>query len=37
MEYQLNAYGDDELLCIADNPIDACYEIIIKLYEQKLI
>ena len=31
------AYGDDELLCIADNPIDTCYEIIIKLYEQKIL
>lgn len=31
------AYGDDELLCIADNPIDTCYEMIMKLHEQKLI
>lgn len=31
------AYGNDELLCIADNPIDVCYEMIIKLYEQKLL
>ena len=31
------AYGDDKLLCIADNPIDACYAMIIKLHEQKLI
>ena len=29
------AYGDDELLCIADNPVDACYELILKLHELK--
>ena len=31
------AYGDEELLCEADNPIDACYGMIIKLHEQKLL
>lgn len=31
------AYGDEELLCIADNPIDTCYEMIMKLHEQKLL
>ena len=31
------AYGNDELLCIADNPIDACYEMILKLHKQKLL
>ncbi len=31
------AYGNDELLCIADNPIDACYEMILKLKEKELI
>lgn len=31
------AYGDDELLCIADNPIDACYEMILKLHELKFL
>ncbi|MCR4774588.1 MAG: hypothetical protein K5854_09565 [Prevotella sp.] len=31
------AYGDDELLCIADNPIDACYEMILKLHELKML
>lgn len=31
------AYGDDELLCIADNPVDACYEMIIKLHELNLL
>jgi len=31
------AYGDDELLCIADNPVDACYEMILKLYELNLL
>ena len=31
------AYGNEELLCIADNPIDACYEMIIKLHELNLL
>ena len=31
------AYGNDELLCIADNPVDVCYEMIIKLHEMDLI
>lgn len=31
------AYGSDELLCEADNPVDACYEMILKLYKQKLL
>ena len=31
------AYGNDKLLCKADNPIDACYEMILKLHEQKLL
>lgn len=31
------AYGDDELLCIADNPIDACYEVILKLRQLNLL
>ena len=31
------AYGNDELLCIADNPIDACYEMILKLKEKNLL
>ena len=31
------AYGNDNLLCIADNPVDACYEMILKLYELKLL
>lgn len=31
------AYGDDELLCIADNPVDACYEMILKLHELNLL
>ena len=31
------AYGDDELLCIADNPIDACVEMILKLHELNLL
>lgn len=31
------AYGDDELLCIADNPIDACVALIEKLNELNLL
>ena len=31
------AYGDDELLCIADNPVDACVAMIEKLHEQNLL
>lgn len=31
------AYGNDELLCIADNPIDACYEMILKLNKINLL
>jgi hypothetical protein len=31
------AYGNDELLCKADNPIDACYEMILKLKEKDLL
>ena len=31
------AYGDEELLCVADNPVDVCYEMILKLHEQKLL
>ena len=29
------AYGNEELLCIANNPIDCCVEIILKLHELK--
>ena len=31
------AYGNEELLCVADNPLDVCYEMILKLHEQKNI
>lgn len=31
------AYGNEELLCTADNPIDACYKLIIKLKEMDLL
>ena len=31
------AYGNEELLCKADNPLDACYEMILNLHEQKLL
>ena len=31
------AYGDDELLYISDNPVDACYELILKLHELKML
>lgn len=29
------AYGNEELLCTADNPVDACVEMIVKLKENK--
>lgn len=31
------AYGNEEFLCTADNPIDACYEMIIRLNELKIL
>lgn len=31
------AYGNEKLLCIADNPIDCCVKMIIKLNELKLL
>lgn len=31
------AYGNEELLCVADNPLDACYEMILKLNEKNLL
>lgn len=31
------AYGNEELLCVSDNPVDACYEIIIRLRELNLL
>lgn len=31
------AYGNDELLCMSEEPIDACYELIIKLHELNLL
>lgn len=31
------AYGNEDLLCKADNPIDACYEMILKLKEKDLL
>lgn len=30
-------YGDDELLCIANNPIDACVAMVEKLHELKML
>ena len=33
----LIAYGNEELLCVADNPLDVCYEMILKLHEQKIL
>jgi hypothetical protein len=35
-EYSI-AYGDDELLCIADNPVDGCVEMILKLNKLKML
>lgn len=31
------AYGNEKLLCIADNPIDACVEMVLKLHELNLL
>lgn len=31
------AYGNEELLHVADNPVDACYELILKLKELNLL
>lgn len=31
------AYGNDNLLCIADNPVDACYKMILKLHELRML
>ena len=31
------SYADDELLCLADNPVDACVNMIIKLHELNLL
>lgn len=31
------AYGNEELLCIADNPIDACYKMVIKLKDMNFL
>ena len=31
------AYGNEELLCIANNPIDCCVKMIIKLNELKML
>ena len=31
------AYGNEELLCVASNPVDACYEMILKLNELNLL
>lgn len=31
------AYGNNEFLCIADNPVDACVEMIVKLHELNLL
>lgn len=31
------AYGNDELLCIADNPVDACVAMVEKLHKLNLL
>lgn len=31
------AYGTGESLCVADNPVDACVEMILKLHELNLL
>ena len=35
--YAIGSVNSDIYDCYADNPIDACYEMIIKLHEQKLL
>ena len=31
------AYGDEKLLCVADTPVDACYEMILELNKLNLL
>lgn len=36
-KYVIGSVEHDKYDCFADNPIDACYEMIIKLYEQNIL
>lgn len=36
-KYAMGSVDNDDLDCYSDNPIDACYEMIIKLHEQNLL
>ena len=36
-KYGIGSVDTDEFDCVADNPVDACYRMILKLYEQKLL
>lgn len=36
-KYAIGSTDTNKYDCIADNPIDACYELIIKLHEQNLL
>ena len=36
-KYAIGSVEHDRYDCYADNPIDACYEMILKLHEQKLL
>ena len=36
-KYVIGSVEHDKYDCFADNPVDACYEMILKLYELKLL
>lgn len=36
-KYAIGSVEHDKYDCFADNPVDACYEMIIKLHEQELL
>ena len=36
-KYVIGSVEHDKYDCYADNPIDACYEMVLKLHEQKIL
>ena len=36
-KYAIGSVDNNDYDCYADNPVDACYEIIVKLHEQNLL
>ena len=36
-KYVIGSVAHDKYDCFADNPVDACYELILKLHERKLL